>query len=247
MSKNAIRFGLALAATLAAPAALAEPFGQKGQFAISGDRIFGIFYTHASEPNDASQSSTQFALLGQAPTLPGVNIGGLGNVALGGINPYSVPRISFDYLVIDGLTLGGSLIYAHQSLTDKARVGNTNVVVSNDYSANLFAIAPRVGYAYMFSEAVGIWPRGGFTYHYQSVDDGNNNKDSLDGFALNLDAPFVISPIDQFAFLVGPAIDIGLTGNAKATRNGGPLGTVTTETDYTLFGFGLYAGLMGWI
>lgn len=246
MSKNAIRFGLALAATLAPPAAMAEPFGQKGQFAISGDRIFGIHYTHESLPNNAagqeqSISSTQFSLLGQIPSLPLANVGGLGVVGAIGVNPYSVPRISFDYLVIDGLTIGGSLIYAHTSNSFKS--GN----VSTDYSGNMFGISPRVGYAYMFSEAVGIWPRGGFTYYYQNADLGGGDKDSMDGFALNLDAPFIISPIDQFAFLVGPALDIGLAGSSKVTRNVGPLGTQTVESDLTLLGFGLYAGLMGWI
>lgn len=248
MSKNAIRFGIALAATLAAPAALAEPFGQKGQFAISGDRIFGISYMHASLPNDQSASVTQFSLLGQSPTLPGVLNAGGNVTTVAGINPYTVPRISFDYFIIDGLTIGGSIIYAHQSYTDKYRAGGpNNVLISVDFSGDLVALAPRVGYAYMFSETVGIWPRGGFTYHYQNLDLGNGVKNSLDGFALNLDAPFVISPIDQFAFLVGPAIDIGFTGTYKTTAPAGPLGTVTTETDYTLLGFGLYAGLMGYI
>lgn len=246
MSKNALRLGLALAVTFAAPAVLADPFGQKGQFAISGDRLFGIYYTHESLPNNAaggeqSVSSTQISLLGQAPTLPLANAGGLGVVGTGGVNPYSVPRVSFDYLVIDGLSIGGSLIYAHTSNTFKS--GN----VSTDYSGNMFGISPRVGYAYMFSESAGIWPRGGFTYYYQSADLGNGNKDSMDGFAFNLDAPFVISPIEQFAILVGPALDIGITGSAKATRNIPPLGTTTTESDLTLLGLGVYAGIMGWI
>lgn len=245
MSKKAVRSGIFLALTLGASTALADPFGKKGEFALSGERLFGIYYVHASEQNNDSDSSTQISFFGQAPTLPvGASIG-VANIGLVAVNPYSLPKVGFDYLITDGLTIGGSLIYAHTANTATRTVAR-GATVSTDYSGDSFVIAPRVGYAYMFSDTIGIWPRGGFMYHYQVVSDNNNNKVSLDGFALNIDAPFVFSLAEHFAILAGPGIDIGLSGTAKVTVPT-PVGTATTSGDDVLTSFGLYAGLMGWI
>lgn len=232
--ENAAGIGLALVVALHAPEALAQNFGKSGQLAISGERAFGLFYIKASHQDDSSDSSTQFSFMSQAPTLPL----GFGYAAL---NVYSLPRIGIDYLVTDGLSVGGSIIYASASNTHK-EPGGQNV----DTSGNAFIINPRVGYAYMFSEVAGIWPRGGITYHYQKVEDENGDSASLDGLAFSVDAPVIISPVEHFAFLIGPAFDIGITGSLKTVARGGPF-TISDTNDATLTGFGVYAGIMGWL
>lgn len=236
MSHTTLRTGLALTLALSASTAMAAPFGQKGEFAFSADRLFGAFYANADEEGENADSVTEIAFMGQSSFVP---------LAVGGvINPYSMPKVGFDYFVIDGLTIGGSLVYASTSHTATRELPVVGGTVSNDTTGSAFVLAPRVGYAYMFSDVVGIWPRGGFTYHHQSAeDDGSGAKVSLDGFALSVDAPFVISPVEHFGFLVGPGLDLGLSGSAETSAPNTP----TVSTDAKLTGFGLYAGLMGWI
>jgi hypothetical protein len=85
---------------------------------------------------------------------------------------------------------------------------------------------------------VGIWPRGGFTYHSFSVDGAVDDK----GFALNLECPFTFSPTSHFAIHVGPTFDIDMFGDR--TLHAGPL---DTKGDLTWRAFGLNAGILGWI
>jgi len=244
MSKNALRSGLILALTLGASTAAAAPFGQKGEVAFSGERLFGIHYTNVNEDGENADSMTQFSFMGQTPKLSVRGAPVAGGPAFGRddvMNPYALPKVGFDFFVIDGLSLGGSLIFASGTHTVKTQVppGGTT---SLDEDTTAFVFAPRVGYAYMFSEAAGIWPRGGFTYYYESFKN-DAAKSSFDGLALNLDVPFVLSPVEHFAFLVGPGFDIGLTGGWKTT----PRGLTTFTGDASMMGLGLYAGVMGWI
>jgi hypothetical protein len=89
-----------------------------------------------------------------------------------------------------------------------------------------------VGYAYAFGKVVGIWPRGGLTYHTRSLGRVDDK-----GFALTLECPFTFSPAAHFAFHVGPSLDVDMSGSRE---------TPITETDLTYRTFGLNAGLLGW-
>jgi hypothetical protein len=83
-----------------------------------------------------------------------------------------------------------------------------------------------VGYAADFSHSFGIWPRGGFTYRNDDLEHGNNDE-----VALTIEAMFYGAPAEHFAFIFGPAFDIGLAGDGPEARN-----------------FGLITfGVLGWI
>jgi hypothetical protein len=135
-------------------------------------------------------------------------------------SPFDVPRLSFDYLVIDHLSVGGSLGYF-----------SINGDGDDDDSSG-FLLNPRVGYAYAFGRVVGIWPRGGFTYHSGEVGPADES-----GFALSLECPFTFSPTSHFAFHVGPTFDIDMFGE----RDTGP-----ADVDWKYRTFGLNAGILGW-
>lgn len=197
---------LGLLLPLVTPAlAAAQEFGRKGDAVFSVDRLMGVTGTKRDlegAPVTQDYTSISFGWRGGAAT------------------PFDVPRLSFDYLPIEHLSIGGSLGYVS---VDGENAG--------DYEA--FIIAPRVGYAYAFGRVVAIWPRGGFTYHTQSPGDVTEK-----GFALSLECPFTFAPTSHFAFHVGPTFDIDLFGSIQAGN--------AAKVDLTYRTFGLNAGLLGW-
>ncbi len=201
---------LVLSLGLLAPAlASAQELGAKGDAVFSVDRVMGITSTHVTGE------------LGRVDYKNDWTSASFGWRATPGGSPFDVPRLAFDYLVIEHLSIGGSFGYA-----------SIDVDQGNDFST--FVIAPRVGYLYSFGRVVGIWPRGGFTYHTTSIDNDHDDK----GFALSLECPFTFSPASHFAFHVGPTFDLDMFGS----RDPSPI----DKGDLTYRAMGLNAGLLGW-
>jgi hypothetical protein len=183
----------------------AQEFGRKGDAVLSVDRLMGVTGTKRDQeglPVTQDYTSISFGWRGGAAA------------------PFDVPRLAFDYLPLEHLSIGGSLGYVS--------VDGENAA---DYEALL--VAPRVGYAYSFGRVVGIWPRGGFTYHSQSSGDLTEK-----GFALSAEVPFTFSPVSHFAFHIGPSFDLDLFGSLQP----GAL----PKRDLSYRSFGLNAGLLGW-
>ncbi len=126
---------VAAAGLFAAPDALAQNFGQKGDLSISADRLFGLYLT-----NDVALSDGFLMALGIGPI-----------VAF----PYTTARLGVDYFVIDHLSVGGNLGIIF---------GDDNNSFGGDDDFTAFLIEPRVGYAVNISDKFGIWPRGGITF-----------------------------------------------------------------------------------
>jgi len=201
---------------LAPALAAAQEIGSKGDVVFSAERLMGISGTHAytqgdPSPNDYDNDWTGFSF------------GWRGPISADGLAPFDVPRLAFDYLVIDHLSIGGSLGYASLSPDGNGQ---------NDVS--MFMLAPRVGYLHSFGRVVAIWPRGGFTYHSASFDPGYDES----GFALSLECAFTFSPVEHFAFQVGPTFDIDMFGEQHSP--GDP------DRDRKYRAFGINAGLLGW-
>jgi hypothetical protein len=198
-----------LALGLSFPAlAAAQELGRKGDAVFSADRLMGVTGTHVElgpleEEND--WTSLSFGWRASPET-----------------SPYDVPRFSFDYLVIDHLTIGGSLGYAS---IDPERGDDSSAVL----------LAARIGYLYSFGRVVGIWPRGGFAYHSLSSEPRDES-----GFGLSLECPFTFSPASHFAFTVGPTFDIDMFGEVDP----GPAPAPDYDQKYRAVG--VNAGLLGW-
>lgn len=208
-----------------------ERFARGGQFAVSADRLFGVVHssTDTDDPNGGgtrTQSFTSINLLANPY-----------NGAL--LSRYTFPRVAADYFVIDGLSLGLALGFVSISGHEK-----TDTVDQDTGSATGFLLAPRIGYAFMFNQNVGIWPRAGISYltiHGES-DTGNSSSD-LNQLALPIEVPLVISPIPHVGFLIGPTLDLGLTGSDKSEDSFGGM-TTTTKRDTNETDFGVQAGLL---
>lgn len=231
-----IHASLAIAAAIGSAALFTQPaaaetenIGNQGQFVISAERLTGFYIdklTATVSGQDSTTTLTRFGLLTNTTGGPGGAIQGVPVSA-----PSSQPRLGFDYLVTDGISVGGSLFYSHNSGSVDAG-GNSQ----DQGSISTFFINPRVGYAYAFDETFGIWPRAGFAYSSSSYSPPSGSGGSLSSSQLTLEADAFISPIEHVAILVGPFVDIGVGGSLKDDAS-------NTSIDTKLTTFGLTAGL----
>ena len=206
-----LALGLSLTLAYAAPAH-AQLLGSKGDAIFSAERLFGVRGEHWKVDPPAPLPTTE-------GTVTVISFG----LATPYV-PYNIPRLAFDYMVIDQLSIGGALGFAHSDESG-----------DNLGAPTTFLVAPRVGFLHMFGRVAGIWPRGGFTYHSSVVD----RVYSENGFGLNLECMFPIVVAPHFGFEFGLAFDQSLT----ATRNpdNGP------DIDITYRSIAPQVGLFGWI
>lgn len=229
----AISLAAALVAVSAPALAASGPVAQ-GTFAIGAERMMGIAHASArddSDPNQVTTSTTAIFLFGNGGY-------GAGDARV----LYAVPRIGLDYFIIDGLSLGGSFTLLHASTSQTERG-----VTTDTGSTTGFLFAPRVGYAYMFGEVIGIWPRGGISYAHDSDDPANPIESGSSGhvFAFDLDVPLLIAPVKNFAITVGPIFDVTFGGSHSRNYRRGDIPPPDRDIGLTLFG--LSAGVVGLI
>jgi hypothetical protein len=125
--------------------------------------------------------------------------------------------------------------------------GGGATVTTEGPTVTTFVFAPRAGFALMFNEMIGIWPRAGFTYYSVSSEQDSpagTAERSENGLALALEGLFVISPLNHVGFTVGPTFDIGLTGGVTS-RAAAP-GATEVEADKKVTDIGVNAGLLVW-
>lgn len=238
MARSLIGCGLGLL-MLVASTAHAAPFASNGTLAIGAERLFGVEYTSltVSQPGgESTQSATSISLLGRISVFEApLNVNS------------AIPRLSADYFLGPGISLGGSLMYQHLSF------GTDNDDDDNDNGMNLILLAPRVGYGARLSDQFAIWPRLGLSYLHAwrsstgRTMDANGNLVQVERSAtsnqtfLSLDAMFVYTPVEHVGFSFGPAFDY-LLGRSETTN-----GNDDTLPDNSMYGLGIHAGLLVWL
>jgi len=231
----------ATAILLASPALAQEP--ASGSVILSVDRIFG-FVTGSftrSESEDGStvestESYTEISLLAGSP----VSIGFL----------FSTPRLSLDFMVTDGLTLGGGIGYTtfsgEQETTFDGETRTDNVP-----TITTFVFAPRIGYLASFNPTVGIWPRAGVTYMTvgsEQEEDGDSAESTMGVTAFTAEVPLVIMPAPHVMLTLGLTLDTSLsvTREQSFSSDGSPTQSEEDPGDLSMYEFGLQAGLAAW-
>jgi hypothetical protein len=193
----------------------AQQLGTKGDAIFGAERIFGIRGERYTIDNPAPVENTEI-------DTTSITFGFARTQDL----TYNIPRIAFDYMIIDKLSIGGALLYSNLDVEDED---------GDDASIADFEISPRVGYLHMFGDVIGIWPRGGLSYHSTSLE----NSFHATTIALNIECMFPIVVRPHFGFLVGLAFDQSLTGNVDP--DDGP------DMDLMMRSIGLQAGMFGWL
>lgn len=140
----------------------------------------------------------------------------ISNTSISGIDGSTtalVLRPAVDWFVIDSVSLGGFL--------------GVDYSTTPGGSSTAFSVGPRVGYNLRFSERFSLWPKVGFSFasttqksDEQTLDDGSvvpGQDVSSTSLQLNIFVPIMFHPVQHFFIGVGPALDLDLSGDNKAT------------------------------
>jgi hypothetical protein len=213
-------------------------FGKAGQFAIGAERLFGFSWDSETETTPASGNVGE-----RKDTDRHTTVSFLNNALVGSASSYNFARLAGDFFVIDGLSLGASLGYATSSLTTKTSQEGISTKTKMGSTTGIL-VAPRVGFAHMFSPMVGLWPRAGITYVSIDAEDADGNDvASKDRIALGLDVPFVLSPVSHVGFMIGPSLDFGFSGSNDGYFIDANGNTVTNSRDVSSISLALNAGM----
>jgi hypothetical protein len=223
-------FAVAVATWSASASAQTTQTFSKGTFALGAERLSGFFHAHGSTGSAVGPGGAVFVPAADAS----VNrIAILGENASG---PYDLPKVGFDYFFADHWGVGGSILIEHTDLSGSAASINASG------SGTEFGFAPRVGYGYMFTDSIGIWPRGGLSYFLETVDANNGASTTVHFFSFNLECPFLFKITPGFGVTVGPTFDVSFEGGDSLE---GRAGNVSTNVSASYWAFGIAGGLVG--
>jgi len=221
--------GLVAASVLVSGSALADP-GEQGQFALGAERLMGFSHSRHSSEDDFGKQTTTYN-----------NLTLLANPMAGIFTAYSIPRVGFDYFPTQGFSVGGAISYTRVGISSELEP-STGESTDSGGTLSLFMISPRVGYAAMFNESVGIWPRAGITYLSTSTSDDDDSSESEgSALALSVEAPLLFMPVDNVAITFGPTIDYGLSTSGESTDSEG---NTTEDDDNPSHEFGVQGGIV---
>jgi hypothetical protein len=214
--------------------AAATPGVKQGTMMIGAERLFGLGLSHestATANGSTSTDNTTFTLLySSAP------------------NVHMTPRVTFDFALIDGLTLGGGLGFGVGNL-DQSASRNNATTNSKGPTSTWLVISPRAGYVLGLNQLAGLWLRGGFTYYYINTDFptsalNTSSSSRLTGLSFDLEPTLLLSPWQHLGFTAGLAINLPLTGSSTTEVDIGSSST-TTSVDHTIRNVGILFGMEG--
>ena len=166
----------------------------------------------ANSPSGVFGDRGQIAISSDA----GLSISSKSTSGVDGSTTTLMLRPALDYFVVNNVSVGGFLGLDYTS--------------TSGAHTTTFAIGPRVGYNFAFSEHFSFWPKLGFSYSSSSTSKsadvpppGTTTSASGSHLALNLFAPVMFHPVQHFFLGFGPALDTDLTGDAKQTTIAGRL------------------------
>jgi hypothetical protein len=158
----------------------------------------------------AGSPSGRFGLKGQKAVSSDAGFS-ISNTSVSGVDGSTttlILRPAVDWFFADSISLGGFVGVEYNSTPG----GNSSVI----------SVGPRIGYNLPLSDRLSIWPKVGFSLANTTVsNDGVNGVDDEDesntSVQLNLFAPLMFHPVQHFFLGFGPALDVDLSGDAKAT------------------------------
>ncbi len=156
----------------------------------------------------ASSPSGRFGLEGQKAVSSDAGLS-ISNTSVSGVDGSTttlILRPAVDWFFMDAVSIGGFVGVEYNSNP----AGSSSVI----------SIGPRIGYNLPVTERLSVWPKVGFSLANTSVsndDDIDDEEESNTGVQLNLFAPVMFHPVQHFFLGFGPALDVDLSGDAKAT------------------------------
>jgi len=215
--------GLLVPVAYSAHAVAADSFGAQGSVAISVEDVTG-YYARSLKYWDQNNRTVELSRSNFSLAL-----------ATGGV------RLGMHYFLYRNLSVGGSLGFETGSGSNTYQ-DNPGTWTTDVPSENRFVLAPRIGYALMFTNDVGLWFRGGIGYERAKRRGGEaGNGYTRDSLAMaSADILFVWSPITHLGLFVGPTGESSFVGRhfEHNPQNG------DWSNDARLWRLGLTSGLL---
>ena len=138
-----------------------------------------------------------------------------------------------------------ALLMPARGLAGIVAVPATGAATPADMGQVMRVLMPKVGYVFMFNNVLGFWFRGGPSFVRVGSSDGTDSriKESVSFWLLSLDALLVVSPVQHFAFYVGPQGDISFAGSHSRTNVMG----ITQSNNMSFRDIGIGTGLIGYL
>jgi hypothetical protein len=207
-----------IALTFVALPAAGEPKPLHGQTLLSVERAFGLLVTHRTANGGATR---------ETQTVTAVS------VFAGRGATFSSQRIALDYVLPQGLSVGGAgWVSLATSRTDTTAEGNTTGGSKGE--ARALYLAPRIGYLYHFEGPLGLWPRAGLSFVSRSASAEGFSDSHSRHLALTLEAPVMLFPVEHTAVMFTPFWDIGLSHYEEVAGQPADPGTDLWITEYGL-------------
>ena len=172
----------------------------RSRFVLSAESLIGFAYTRQVE-------TARFGSVEATHTTSGPSLHFFKGSEF--IDPFGAARLGLDGVVGPGFTFGGSIGYSLYSGTSRTSgAGASSDEGSLDIT--IFVVVPRLGVLLAPSRYIGVWLRGGVGYTSVKIEE--QQAASLHGWALVVDPMLVVTPLPHVGILVGPSLNIGLTG-----------------------------------
>jgi|GEM_PF-2584225 len=182
----AVSVTLATIAPRVAHAQQAATFPGSDRSIVTIDGLAGIVHQRSKVGNDDTQTITAVG----TPATTGAFYGFL----MPGVPV--VTRPGFHYLVTDYLSVGSALYYS-----------------DSDNFGSVILLAPRVGLLFPVGASSAFWLRAGLTYQRWKV--SLFGETTVNTALPGVEALFVLSPVEHFAFTIGGMGEISVYGKAK--------------------------------
>ncbi len=230
---GAVLLGLSLPAMAQDAGGGSAQLGAQGQKVFGADRLFGISNFKGTLEVDGFESSisgTSVNLLAGPPLT--------GDYELMSINPFAVPRLTFDYFVADNLSVGGSAGY----FSINSEWENDDNEQGDFPETRGYVFAPRVGYVLPLADNFGAWLMGSLHYVKSTTDDSEADFEvTITLIDVSAQGMLYFIPTPGFALMAGVVADIGVGGEIEAKSSGG-----TEKADAKFRNIGLTTGLIGY-
>lgn len=211
-----------------------------GTVIISAERLFGLTLGTITRPvaggGESSLDQTHFGLLLSSPS------------SLEIPNPYSAPRVGFDFALAPSVTLGGSIGIVVSSYDASGTTPGGMNVDGGGASGLTLVLTPRFGYVLGMGRVAALWLRGGVSYYRSSLtededDPGDPVTSLIDwGLALTFEPTLLLTPFEHVGFTVSLIADIPLAGKHTNEVKSSTM-TTSTSIDQDIRNFGLVAGI----
>lgn len=211
----------------------------RGGLRVGVERMFGFSWSSLSSSTSVTvgsvtttrELSSSWVSLNLFGTIAGATTS-----TLGGVSP-TPPRVAIDYELASRLTIGGSVFFAYNTVSDDSSSDSIKTVS--------FGLAPRVGYWLALGDTVAFWPRVGATFGYTSTS-AQLSSSNLTSLWLNIEPTLVIEPVPRVGITTTLLVDVPLLGDlTTSTTVPGTMTTVeTTGNSRKQLTIGLQFGLL---